>query len=250
MADSGVTPQIVVGDVLTGYGAEPVRNGLNKYNHHDHSKVSAGSFLIAGVKPGMTVEPVTACDEPLLTAGTFVERVRENYLELNKPILKTGGGIFKYTEPDGNIIYVIGCFVIQGQYIVNVNKRFGFISSGQLIGLSTEIITSTVLVTSNNYPLILSAPFEGYIKRMVYKCVFGSCDLLLKSSREGVTLFEKALPAAGASRVNVEFISHSNTDNTLIRIGSDTGLEVSPLVGSTILFYQVELVRFAAQTEL
>jgi len=89
MRDSVVKPQALLGNSQTGYGGEPTRNSLSKFNYHDHALAGGVSFLMHDIVIGAEVTAETPCLEPLFPPNTFVVAYDSNSITISKECLKT-----------------------------------------------------------------------------------------------------------------------------------------------------------------
>jgi hypothetical protein len=178
MSESGVTPQIILGDLITAIGAEPIRSGLAKYNVHDHQRATFCNFYSLGVRPGEAIKAISECDEPLLENDTYVVRLSKTALEMSTIALETKSNLI--LEIGDKTIY--NAQMQKDSAVVTVSATHGFIDGSVLNRLAVENISGVMHTPGSTYviPILMNIPSGGYVEEANFMCHTGSVSFELK----------------------------------------------------------------------
>jgi hypothetical protein len=245
MSRSGVTPIAIVGNPTTGYGADQVRTMFSKYNDHDHNRCLTGNWFTAGIEPLATVECISNCLTPVIANGTIVTIVRAGYLELSSPALTTISEVLiKFTNPSGLVIYVSSCsFTTNSNQLVYTAKH-GFIDGTQLLNINSlnlsGIIQPTSTASYKNYPIAVMHQNQYYVNSITYYCPEGSCQVYPTLLNTNLSVRKTyADVVVGSSLFNVNYLSHSNNNNFIVKTSDTLVLNVKNTAANTVLSYTV-----------
>jgi hypothetical protein len=241
MIDSGVEPQAILGDIITGLGSEPIRSAIAKYNQHDHQRAGISNFYTSGIQPEQIVEVVTNCLDPILLPDTIVKIVKENQLELNTTALKTIDGAILQTDN----LAIYNTSLVQDSSIVTLQSSHGFIQGDQVANLSKIVLTGHLNnLFTVTYPLLIESPYSGYIRAVHFVAPLGQVEfeLVILDSMQNV------LKSLWGQTV-VSFYTHNYFDmqtdvsNSYLNKGETIGLIINNNTSDSVLSYTIEIVQ-------
>lgn len=244
MAESQVTPKIILGDAISGIGAEPIRNSLAKYNIHDHGRSAPPNFYLTGVRLGDVVTSDSACGDPIVAANTTIIQITPTQLTLSSNALLTAQCAIKVGT---KIIY--GCSLTKDSNIVTFTEGFnqhGFVEGDQLLSLATTHISGLLrLPTLLTYPILIRSPFAGYIHRVCVKAVAGSATLSIEFRNDAESFLRRttSFSATTSSATETLFETQSSSSSTYLNKNDTLGLTVESVAADSLIAYSVYLIK-------
>lgn len=157
MLNSYVREAMVLGDIQTGIGADPIRVAFSKYNTHYHSDVSFPNYLLAGVQVGHLIVTTLDCSLVLFSTGTTVTEVELDSFIISSPALATIEDVtlvLSYLVNDETVTYIVpGCNLTEGSITVRLSKIRGFVSPASLAQVTYFSGFLNDITTNYMYPI-------------------------------------------------------------------------------------------------
>jgi hypothetical protein len=240
MRDSVVNPKALLGNSQTGYGGEPTRNSLSKFNFHDHALAGGVSFLMHDIVIDAEVTAESPCLEPLFPPNTFVVSYDSTSITISKECLKTfNSGSIKV----GNE-YIEGCKSELGSNIITFSKKqHGFILGDSLKVLTTSSITGVILPAPQNLTIYI-APYKAHITAFKAKCISGSCNVRPAIyNTENNLISNLGLKTYGTELQTTLYELQTASTKSRLEVNNTVALLCSNVASETILFYQLDIQK-------
>lgn len=240
MRDSVVRPQALLGNSQTGYGGEPTRNSLSKFNNHDHALAGGVSFLMHDIVIGAEVTAETPCLDPLYPTNTLVVSYDSTSVTVSKECLKSFDA---QTIKIGNE-YIEGCKSELGSNIINFSKKqHGFILGDSLKVLTTTSITGVIVPIAADLTVYV-APYKAHITAFKATCVTGSCTVgpAIYNSENNI-ISNLGLKSYGTEMQTTLYSLQTSSFNTRLDINNRIRLLCSNVAAQTVLFYQLDIQK-------
>lgn len=146
-SETGVHPQVVLGDPVTGVGGDSSRSAYQKYNLHDHARASSDLFTTTPALAGQLVQALDGAGAPIFPPGTALVQVTDERLFLDHPALQSAERFTLTLLEQGRQIH--NCQAVKDS--TAVSRRH---TSGMLSGDSLERLASFVLNASWTRPAV------------------------------------------------------------------------------------------------
>lgn len=239
---SGVEPQALLGDIVTGFGSEPVRAALAKYNEHSHQMVSLSNFYSTGIKVGDLIVAVSACDDPIVSEGSEVVVVQEDQIQLNTTALKTIQGATIVIDN----LYIYNVNFTHGSPIVTLGESmYGFVKGNQLDNLTVTTLSGVITnVTSTTYPVLFKSPYDGYIRSIHTNSPTGRVSYkLVYLNGVGTVIKELLEDTAVISFRTTTFNSQDDENDSYLPLNTTIAFEIVEYDADSTLSYSIDIVK-------
>lgn len=240
MRDSVVKPQALLGNSQTGYGGEPTRNSLSKYNFHDHALAGGVSFLMHDITIGAVVTAETLCLEPLFPPNTFVVFYNSSSITISEDCLKTFNS---ETIKVGNE-YIEGCKSELGSNVITFSKKqHGFILGESLNVLTTTSITGVITPVAQDITVYV-APHKAHVLAFKARCITGSCTVRLGIYNDTNVLISNLGPRNyNSTLLTTTILNQIPSFSSRLNVDHSIRLLCSNITAETVLFYQIDLQK-------
>jgi hypothetical protein len=240
MRDSVVKPQALLGNSQTGYGGEPTRNSLSKFNYHDHALAGGVSFLMHDIVIGAEVTAETPCLEPLFPPNTFVVAYDSNSITISKECLKT----FTSEAIKVGNEYIEGCKSEVNSNIITFSKeQHGFILGDSLKVLTTASITGVIVPVAQDLTVYV-APHKAHITAFKARCITGSCAVRPAIyNTQNSFISNLGLKSYGTELQTTLYDLQTVDISSRLNVGSSIRLLCSGITAQTVLFYQLDIQK-------
>ena len=243
---SSASPQVILGDNITGQGADDARQGFLKYNNHVHLPFSSTDFFTYNLALG---DEVFIYDEDGISVFDEIDAPVIEYLSHTQLRLNTTSSVdlenkLLYVkaplEDIDNAIVITGVDLVEGSDLVTFNSetpRSGFLTSQQYKLLaSNQVNHSFTLVDGSvlaSYPLLISVDNASWLKSVSFYLSGGSADFTVKITRAATEdVIESDVISVTGGAVLTEVFTEEVTDE-LVEVFA--GLLTSPLLPNDLV---------------
>lgn len=176
VGDTGVAPQIILGDPVSGSGGDSTRTAFGKFNGHDHARSSHSFFTTTGAQEGDSVVVIDSAGVPIVPVGTSVVFVSPEKLTLSTPATKTEENISVLLQSlSSPAVLIPNCRVTKDSRDIFRNERPGFVEGRWLQTLATQVIPIKLSNPSaGNHALVLRIPFACLLTEAWFQTTLGT----------------------------------------------------------------------------
>jgi len=240
-----LTPQAILGDPITGIGAEPFRSSLAKYNAHIHALVNPFNFLQSGIKLGDSLTAENLCGITVLPSNTVVTIITPTSITLNNNATRTDNCRLAINVNQlflDNVSSTIGSPVLT---ITNQNSA-GFISSNSFKNLSTFVLSGFLQTVETGFkPLLLKAPFSCYLVGANFIAEGGKVNVSVEFKSNTYT-FVKRIDLGDCnnnSLVTHDLTLQNSVRNSLLNVNQSIGILINTVETNTNFTYTLVFAK-------
>jgi hypothetical protein len=174
---SSASPQVILGDDITGQGADDARQGFRKYNSHVHLPFSPADFLAYNIALGDEVYIYDEDGESVfdLVDAPVIEYLSHTELRINvtpdQDIENKVLYIKAPLEDIDNAVIIPGVDLLLGSDLIKFSPetpRTGFLTPQQYSVLASHQITQNFTLVSGqlpaSLPFVISSATAGWLK--------------------------------------------------------------------------------------
>lgn len=239
-----VKPQAVVGDPVTGFGAEPIKASLTKYNNHTHTTANLNNFLAYGIKYNDLVEAESQCGDPVVPENTTVVDIKVSQLTLSNPAIATS---VCNLSVGGKVVY--NCSITENSLVVTFASvpDAGLVTKNQLTHIATKTYTVSLYnpAVGTLSPFVLHSNLKGYIQNAYVLLQSGqvTCSLEFRSNTNTIRRIELLNSSTASSLpVHVDLTHQSELFSSYVNVGDSLFLNIEAVDVSTVLYATVEFI--------
>lgn len=252
---SSASPQVILGDNLTGVGSDDARQGFRKYNNHVHLPFSSTDFFTYNV--AIADEVFIYDDDGLDIFETVdppvIEYITHNSLRINltSPVTVENKVLYVKSplEDISNAILITGVDMAEGSNLITFNAdtpRGGFLTSEQYKLLASKQINHSFNLIDGSLPAAL--PFVITVENLSWLAGLslyitqGSATGYLRITRDatGAILNSDPITVTAGSITNTRF-TEDEVDPGVVPFA---GLLTSPLAPGDLIEFVLSSVTF------
>lgn len=255
---SSASPQVVLGDTITGLGSDDARQGFRKYNNHIHLPFSSTDFFTYNIA---IADEVFLYDDNGINIFNgvdppVIEFISHNALRINTTSSLTIKNKLLYVkaplEDIDSAILISGIDLEENSNLITFNAdtpRSGFLTPEQYKILANKQVNHSFnLIKNNNFtsvPLIISVDNSYWLKSLSLFLNQGSVKGYLKVTRDATGLILNSdYINVTANNVNNTRFTEDNIDSNIVPF---SGLITSPLQQNDIVEFVFSDITFPDQ---
>lgn len=258
---TSASPQVILGDDITGLGADDARQGFRKYNNHTHLSSTSVDFYTYDIAIGDEVyiyddngnSVFDTVDVPV------IEYISHNEVRINVTAIATIENQLLYVkaplEDIENAIIITGVDLTEASDIITFNPevpRGGFLTTEQHTLLASKQVTHSFNLIDGAVlaalPFILSVENTSWLKSISYYLTAGSASVSLRVTRQATgTVITSDPVAVPTTTVTTQTFTEETVDP---QVEVFAGLLDNPLVTGDLVEVVLNSVDFNGASQV